>query len=131
MALFFGVNTASLLQAGMRTAQANHTIIANNIANADTPGFNPTVMDFEATLQNELEGRGRTSLRRTRPEHLDSTRYSPELKGVVLNSKNDYNKVDIDQEIANLSKNSGRYNVYASLLIKQFQQVKAVLQNER
>lgn len=128
---YAGVDTSTLLVTGMKLAQDNHRYIANNIANVDTPGYNPVVMDFEATLRNAIEGRGRISLRETRPQHFDRRRFRPEIEAIAFSSKNDYNKVDIDHEIANLSKNSGRYNVFGSLLVKQFQQIKSMLQNAR
>ncbi len=131
MAAFAGVNTTTLLIRGMRLAQENHRIIANNIANADTPGYNPLRLDFEATLRNAVEGRGRISLRKTRPQHLDGGRFRPEIERLVYSSKNDYNKVDIEEEISNLSKNTDRYNVYASIVAKQFETAKTMLTNAR
>lgn len=126
-----GVSVTRALVTGMQVAQANHRIIANNIANIDTPGYNPISLDFQGTLRNALEGRGGISLRRTRPRHLDAERFRPEIKGLVFSSKNDYNKVDMDVEIANLSKNTSRYNLFGSLLVKQFQMVKSMLNSQR
>ncbi len=128
---FRSVDTTRLLVTAMNLAQDNHRIIANNIANADTPGFNPVEVDFEATLRKTLEGRGSISLRKTRPQHLESSRMRPQMKSLVFLAKNDYNKVDIEQETANLSKNAGRYNLYASLVSKQFQVAKSMLTNAR
>ena len=131
MGAFAGVDTMTLLVTGMRIAQDNHRLIANNIANVDTPRYNPVHLDFQKTLRNALQGRGRISLRETRPRHLAGGRYSPAIEGVVISSKNDYNKVDIDQEIANLAENRGRYLLYGSLIVKQFQVVKNMLANTR
>jgi flagellar basal-body rod protein FlgB len=128
---FSGIDTTTLLVTGMKVAQDNHRLIANNIANVDTPRYNPVRLDFDKTLRNALQGRGRISLRETRPQHLASTRYTPALEGVVISSKNDYNKVDIDQEIANLAENRSRYLLYGSLIVKQFQVVKNMLANTR
>jgi flagellar basal-body rod protein FlgB len=126
-----GIDTSRLLLSGMRVAQANHRFIANNIANVDTPGYNPVSLDFQATLRDAIEGRGRIALRRTRPRHLKAEVFRPAMAGLVIQSKTDYNKVDIDQEIANLSKNTGRFTVYGSLLVKQFQMVTNMLSNTR
>ena len=131
MAAFGNVDTTALLVSGMKLAQANHRIIANNIANADTPGYNPVQIDFVETLRSELEGRGRIRLRNTRPQHLRGGRFSPRPASVVQQSKNDYNKVDIDQEIANLAQNTGRYNMYGSMVVKKFSMVKNMLTNAR
>ncbi len=131
MTAFAGVNTSQLLVTGMRLAQDNHRIIANNIANVDTPGYNPVEMDFQSTLRNAVEGRGRISLRRTRPQHLDASRFRLDHVSLVHTSKNSYNKVDIEKEITNLAKNRGRYNIYGSILVKQFSMVKSMLANLR
>ena len=42
-------------------------------------------------------------------------------------SKNDYNKVDLEEEMARLSQNTGKYTLYASLLTKRFSQIKDML----
>lgn len=128
---FAGVNTSRLLVTGMKLAQENHRIIANNIANADTPGYNPVRMDFQRSLRDAIEGRGRIALRRTRPEHLDASRSNLSQANLVRTAKNDYNKVDIEEEIANLAENRERYTTYGSILVKQFSMVKNMLANER
>ena len=54
------------------------------------------------------------------------------LAGVLVRtSKNDYNKVDIEEEIANLSEYRGKYIQYSSLLTKQFSMVKSMLSTAR
>jgi flagellar basal-body rod protein FlgB len=128
---FAGVDTTLLLQRAMGVAELNQRLIANNIANVDTPNYNPTELDFQATLRDVIEGRGRLSLRKTLPRHLDATRERAEFKRLAILSKNDYNKVDLDEQMANLSANTGKYVVYASLLTKRFEQVKAMLNNIR
>ena len=131
MVAFAGVSTTRLLVTGMRLAQDNHRIIANNIANIDTPGYDPVEMDFDASLRNAIGGRGRISLRETRPQHLGASRFRMERSSIARTSKNDYNKVDLETEIANLDKNRSRYNLYGSILVKQFSTVKSMLANIR
>lgn len=128
---YHGIDKVTLLVTAMNVAQDNHRIIANNIANVDTPGYNPVELDFQQTLRNALEGRGRISLRRSRSRHIEARRIGPKFETLVFSSKNDYNKVDIDKEIANLSKNTGRFNVFGSLLVKHFQTAKSMLTNAR
>lgn len=128
---FAGVDTGRLLIQAMRVAEANHRILANNIANVDTPHFNPTHMDFQKTLRAVLEGRGRVSLRKTHPRHLSLSADRPQFERLAILSKNDYNKVDLDEEMARLSKNTGRYTTYGSLLVKRFDQLKNMLTNLR
>jgi flagellar basal-body rod protein FlgB len=115
----------------MKVAQDSVRITANNIANVDTPGYNPVHLDFQATLRDAIEGRGTIALRRTRPQHLDASRQHLGAGVLVRTSKNDYNKVDIEEEIANLSEYRGKYAMYSSLLTKQFSMVKSMLSQAR
>lgn len=127
MTAFAGVDTSRLLVQAMQVAETNHRIIANNIANVDTPNFNPTHLDFKKTLQTVLDGRGRVSLRKTQPQHFDMGLDRPQFERLALLSKNDYNKVDLDEEMAQLAQNTGRYTIYSSLLAKRFDQLKNML----
>lgn len=131
MGAFAGVNTTTLLVAGMKVAQQNHRLIANNIANADTPGYNPVKLDFQATLRDAVAGRGAIELRRTDPRHLDASRYRLDSGRLVRSSKNDYNKVDIEEETNNLAQNRGDYIKFSSILTKQFSMVKNMLATAR
>lgn len=132
MSLFSGLSTIDLLAGAMRVAQDNHKIIANNISNADTPGYSPTKMNFQGTLRNVLDGHGRISLRNTRPRHIQASFFRPKLdSSQLLITKNDGNQVDLEMEIAELAKNTGRYNLYGSILKKQFQMMKYMLTNTR
>jgi len=128
---FRGVDTVQLLQQAMRVASLNHRLIAQNIANADTPHYNPTVLDFQATLRAAVEGRDRFSLRKSQARHLDATRHHVRFGPLAILAKNDYNKVDLDQEMANLGENTDRYTIYGSLLAKHFQRVKNMLSTIR
>ena len=124
---YAGVNTARLLVEGMKVARENHRILANNLANAETPHFNPVELDFQATLRAAVEGRARISLRKTQPRHFDMMLHRPKFERLAFLSKNDYNKVDLDDQMAKLSENTGRYTIYGSLLVKHFEQVKNML----
>ncbi|MBI4557754.1 MAG: flagellar basal body rod protein FlgB [Candidatus Hydrogenedentes bacterium] len=125
--LYAGVDTSRLLVDGMRTAEFNQRIIANNVANADTPNYTPASVDFQSTLRAALEGHGHVALRTTRAVHFEASRHLPEFEGVAILSKNDYNKVDLDYEVAKLSENTGRYVVFGSLLAKKFRMIKDML----
>jgi flagellar basal-body rod protein FlgB len=131
MSAFSGVSTVDLLAGAMGVAQDNHRIIANNIANADTPGYTPVKLDFQGTLRSMIGGQGRISLRNTRPEHLQRSFGTPRTHRFQSTAKNDRNKVDLEMEIAALSKNTGKYSLYASILTKQFQMTKNMLTNTR
>lgn len=131
MTPFRGVDTMMVLQRGMKVAGMNHRLIANNIANVDTPNFNPVEMDFQKTLRAALEGRDRIALRRTDPRHLEATRLLTRFDRGIHLAKNDQNKVDLEEEMAKLSENTGRYTTYGSLVRKKYQQYRDLLANIR
>ncbi len=128
---FGGIEVTRVLHNAMRVAATNHRIIANNIANADTPNYNAVRMDFQGTLRAALEGRDRVSLRKTQARHLDSVRYFAKFDNLAISSKNDYNKVDLEEEMSRLSSNTSDYTTYSSLLVKYFQQTKNMLSTLR
>lgn len=127
MAAFAGIDATRVLVEGMRTAELSHRYIAQNIANADTPNYVPTEMNFQKTLRAALEGRGGFALRTGRPRHLEFTQHKPQFERLAFLSKNDYNKVDLDDQMAKLSENTSRYTTYARLTAKRFEMVKNML----
>ncbi len=131
MSAYGGVDVSRLLHEGMRVSEFNQRLIANNIANAETPNYNAARLDFQGTLRAALEGRGRVDLRTTQAAHQQYARHRPAFERVALHSRNDYNKVDLDEEMAALSENTSRYTTYGSLLAKRFQMVKQTLNDLR
>lgn len=127
MTPFAGVNTDYLLIQAMKTAELNHRVLSQNIANVDTPNYNSVNLDFQKTLRAAIEGRGGFALRTDQPRHLDFLHNRPEFERLAFLSKNDYNKVDLDEQMAKLSENTGNYTTYAALLSKRFEMVKSML----
>jgi flagellar basal body rod protein FlgB len=54
-------STQLALEAGMRGAWLRQTLLTNNIANADTPGYQREDVNFQATLRSALANAGETS----------------------------------------------------------------------
>ena len=131
MTAFGGVGAIDLLSTAMKVRRESNRLIASNIANIDTPNYTPVELDFQSTLRASLSGVGRVSLRRTQPQHLEENVRQAGFERLALSSKNDYNKVDLDEQVTKLSENTGQYILYGSLLVKQFDQVKNALANLR
>ena len=127
MIAFAGMDTGRVLTEAMKVAETKHRFIANNIANADTPNYSPVELNFDKTLNDALEGRGGLALRTVRPRHLDYRTERPYFERLAFLSKNDYNKVDLDDQMAKLGENTSRYTTYARLLRKRFEQTKNML----
>ncbi len=129
MNIYTGKDTSNVLIHAMRVSEATHKQLANNIANVDTPRYTPVEIDFRKALQASLEGRGGIALRTSRPRHLNPREKSLTFERLAYLSKNDYNKVDIDDQMLKLSENTGRYNMFSSLLVKRFEQARNMLQS--
>lgn len=112
--LDLGIENIVLLQKGLYAATVRNNVIANNIANVDTPNFKRSEVKFEDILKDAING---TKLRGyvTNPKHIpigppaiDSIQ--PEIVQVNDTSMRlDGNNVDIDAEMANLAKNQLYY----------------------
>ena len=67
----FGKNL-DILQRSLDATTVRHSVIANNIANADTPNFKRTVVNFESALGDALasERPPRFEAARSHPRHI-------------------------------------------------------------
>ena len=71
-------STQQLLEAAMRGSWQRQTALTNNIANADTPGYQRQEVNFESALQSAMNGgevarpkcefEARSPARRSRPQ---------------------------------------------------------------
>jgi flagellar basal-body rod protein FlgB len=80
-------------------------LVASNIANADTPGYQTKDFDFESQLNAALQSPAGANL-------------PPALATAVpgLRVKNDGNNVDLDRESRLLSENAMRFNLATNFL---------------
>lgn len=90
-------------------------VLAANIANADTPGYQARDIDFASALAQAQSGQGgahSTAMAATRAGHLAASvsREDPSLKWRQPDQPSmDGNTVDLDRERANFADNSLRY----------------------
>jgi flagellar basal-body rod protein FlgB len=107
------------LQGAINAAEMRQRVIANNVANADTPRFKRSEVLFEELLEESMgNGKPRLAGVRTNPRHIaigQSSASLPEASVVtdetsVMN--NNENNVDIDREMSLLAKNQLSYNYY-------------------
>jgi flagellar basal-body rod protein FlgB len=96
-----------------------HNLITTNLSNAETPGYRPVDVTFEATL----EGAGRhTALPRlTHPKHLGPTETVRPGVGMLFDDStqvpgNDLNSVSLERESAKLSANTIRYETATEIV---------------
>ena len=103
-------------------------ILANNLANVDTPGYNRKDIDFESQLRRAL-GSSRYESVDSKVSHVTST----ELEGRVYTDaanfsyRLDGNNVDIDTENVELASNQIKYNGLMSGINQEFANLKMVM----
>lgn len=106
----------------MTAASIRQEIIANNIANVNTPNYRKSVVNFEDMLARELYGEepdGKLKMTRTHDRHLPAEPLNYHAEPSILQDNTtimrvDDNNVDIDVEMATLSKNQLYYNAVVS-----------------
>jgi flagellar basal-body rod protein FlgB len=100
---------AGKLEHYMDLLSIRQKLVASNIANANTPGYQTRDIDFQSAYLTEI---GET----------------PEVREVSgLQVKNDGNNVSLDRESRLLAENDLRFQVASSLLRSQIHQVQSAI----
>ncbi|WP_129596914.1 flagellar basal body rod protein FlgB [Anaerophilus nitritogenes] len=110
--------------------------ISNNIANANTPKYKRNMVQFESILKENL---ATSSIQgaRTHEKHLFIGKQNIEdikpMKTKDLNSKyrKDGNNVDVDVEMAELAKNTIRFNMVSQRINSNFKKLKMIIKDGR
>lgn len=118
--MLIGDRTTTLLERALDVNWLRQQMIANNIANVDTPGYQRQDLDFRKTLARILDtSSGEVSLVTTSDGHLqseDSAGAGPVLLDRNPSSlRNDGNNVDIEYEMMQQVANLIQYNTLARL----------------
>jgi flagellar basal-body rod protein FlgB len=100
---------AGQLERYMDLLSARQKLVASNIANADTPGYQTRDIDFQGEMHAVWRG-------------------APQVQQVAgLANKNDGNNVSLDRESRLLAKNALRFNLASGLLRAEIQQVRSAI----
>ena len=109
----FGIHAHAL-----QIQQRRMTLLAGNIANADTPGFQARDLDFKAALEQALSGNA-GPLKTDHAAHLDGTGTTADASlqyRVPLQPSADGNTVDVQVEQAAFMDSALRYQASISFL---------------
>jgi flagellar basal-body rod protein FlgB len=100
--------------------------ITNNIANVDTPGYKKEIVRFDSVLNNAID------LVKTNEKHISTSSESPRIEKMTTTSfRKDGNNVDIDTEMAELSKNQLKFNIITSQLNSKLSRLKKAIDSGR
>lgn len=101
----------SELTASLDVSALRQKVIANNIANLNTPGYKRSFVPFDEEL-HRAQG-GRLPLRRTHPRHRGGRGPVGDPRVITergTRRRTDESNVDLDQEMLDLVTNQLRYN---------------------
>ena len=118
----------NVLNKAADAAWTRNDVLANNIANMDTPGYKRQDVDFESQLKQ--------AMRSTRFKSVDArvgaindteleTRVYTDASG--FSYRLDGNNVDIDTETARLAENQIRYNGLVQSMNEEFTNLKMMM----
>lgn len=121
-------NYINVLGKAADASWTRENLIANNIANADTPGYKRQDIDFETALQNEISNFKYASL----DKKVDGIRLSHLNPKVYTDYGNysyrlDGNNVDIDTEQVELASEQIKYQALTTSITSEFQRLQTVL----
>ena len=109
-------------------------VIADNIANVDTPGFKKNTVQFEEALSRALRGEA-LSLQVSDPRHIGNDSLAavkPEVEEIRNTTlRTDGNNVDLDEEMINLVTNTLEYRAAAQFLSGKFKTLHYVISGGR
>jgi len=100
---------ASDLERYMDLLSARQKLVASNIANVDTPGYQTADIDFQAEFQNAIGGPPRAVV----------------VAGLAV--KNDGNNVSLDREARLLAENALRFQAASGMLRSQIQVLRSAI----
>jgi flagellar basal-body rod protein FlgB len=131
----FGKNL-EILTREMDISVLRRDVIANNVANADTPNFKRSVVNFESQLKRALDSEKAEAF----PQYVTNSRHivfdkpmdwqdvAPRrVLDYLTEAKNNGNNVDIEEEGMESLNNQLLYTTLAQVISSEFQRVNIVL----
>lgn len=131
----FGPSSVDVLEKALQGSSLRHTVISNNLANVNTPGFKRSEVKFEDQLADAGQRMGTQSrLTRTHEKHLphETNDGSPRVLNITDTSlRTDGNNVDVDAEMAAMTKNNIFYNAVAQRIGGYYSNLKTAINEGR
>lgn len=126
-------STVNLLEKGLQASWTRNAVIRNNIANAETPGFKSSEVEFESIFARSLYGAlddNGFKPKLTRSKHRDFSHWrQPDLSPRIVQNEDtsmlfNENNVDVEAENVRLAQNSLYYNTLVSKLNGELTRIK-------
>lgn len=127
-------NTINSLGQALNYSSLKQKVIAQNIANVDTPNYKAEDVSFSSYMQNELGQGFQTNC--TDPRHIDFSSSSDDSQSAIVTRQNvqynnDGNSVDLDQEMSDMATNQIYYNSLIEQLNSKFSALQMVIKGDQ
>ena len=129
--------TIDLLRRGMDVAVLRRNVVADNLANAETPNFKRSFVNFESQLKAALDSENRPQPMQAAMTHerhipfsrpVDYRSVQPQRRlDYLTTSDNNGNNVDIEVESMNFLNHQLLYSLMTDTVNQQFQRVNLVI----
>ena len=130
----FQSSTIPVLQEVASFSQARHAVLAGNIANMDTPGYQArdlSVEDFQARLKQAIDDRDQPSQYAGTSQAETGLATEPLMAQVAKSSRSilrhDMGNVDMESQVTEMVKNQMQYNTALTILTDQFKQLQTAI----
>ena len=131
----FNSSNFNYLPRALTAANMRQEVIANNVANVNTPNFKKSVVEFEELLAREIYGEEddrKLKMARTHDKHLPYVPLEFRAEPTISQDNStvmrvDDNNVDIDIEMASLAKNQLYYNAIVTQFGGHVSRMKAAI----
>lgn len=125
-------NALGLHARALQLRASRAEVLANNLANADTPGFKARDINFRAVLAGEVEAQKSVAVDRTHSGHLAGRSQIDEqlLYRNPTQPSIDGNTVDTQIEKSQFAKNSMDYNSTFEFLSSKFKGLRNAVRGE-
>ena len=127
----FNSQPINALEKALNGSSLRHKVISNNIANINTPGYKRMEVSFEEELAMAAKGDIRPEIALTHPKHIAPRGQVPipnQIRTIENTSlRTDGNNVDIDAEMAAMTKNNIFYNTVAQRINGYYTNIKLAI----
>jgi flagellar basal-body rod protein FlgB len=130
----FSINKPSfqLLEKSLDASSMRQRVIANNIANVDTPYFKRSEVSFESLLQQQMGSFTQLQGYRTDSRHFYFGNSTQQITPQVTTDEtsimnNNLNNVDMDTEMSQMAKNQLAYNTEIQQINHEMKQLRSAI----
>ena len=120
------------LQRAMDGSSQRQKVIANNIANVDTPNFKRSDVPFQEVLRSSAQQQQSLAMKTTNPRHITVSGSAGSSLPIIQDNSSTYrrdgNNVDAERETVELAKNKLYYDASVQMMQIKLQILKQAMQ---